>query len=93
MIQQTANLLTSFDVKVGWLISRWLHHLNNFFLGWKLDASVPTVIYVAYLLQISFYVHSVYATLFIDLWRKDSVVMMIHHFVTLFLTIFSYIFR
>ena len=61
--------------------------------GWKIDAVVPFSIYIAYMVQISFYVHSVYATLFIDVWRKDSIVMLLHHFVTMFLISFSYIFR
>lgn len=54
---------------------------------------VPTDIAIAYLLQCSFYGHSIYATVYMDTWRKDSVVMLLHHVVTLTLIAFSYAFR
>ncbi|KAB0406637.1 hypothetical protein E2I00_018643, partial [Balaenoptera physalus] len=60
---------------------------------WKTGMAVPRDIAVAYLLQGSFYGHSIYATLYLDAWRKDSVVMLIHHVVTLVLIISSYAFR
>nr|XP_002127723.1 ceramide synthase 1 [Ciona intestinalis] len=63
------------------------------FYGWRSGAEVPSEIYIAYMVQFSFYIHSVYATLFVDVWRKDSVVMLAHHFVTMLLIGFSYIFR
>ncbi|XP_076801395.1 ceramide synthase 1-like [Clavelina lepadiformis] len=63
------------------------------FYGWKPQSPVPTKIYIAYLVQFSFYAHSVYGTLFMDVWRKDSKVMLAHHFVTLLLIGFSYAFR
>lgn len=55
--------------------------------------AVPRDIAAAYLLQGSFYGHSIYATLYMDAWRKDSVVMLVHHVVTLVLIISSYAFR
>nr|XP_014433665.1 ceramide synthase 1 [Pelodiscus sinensis] len=55
--------------------------------------AVPRDIAVAYLLQGSFYGHSIYATVYMDTWRKDSVVMLVHHVVTLTLIVFSYAFR
>lgn len=55
--------------------------------------AVPWDIAVAYLLQGSFYCHSVYATVYMDSWRKDSVVMLVHHVVTLLLIASSYAFR
>jgi len=60
---------------------------------WQPHSVVSTEIYVAYMVQYSFYLHSVYATLFVDAWRKDSVVMLTHHFVTMLLIGFSYCFR
>lgn len=54
---------------------------------------VPTDIAIAYLLQCSFYGHSLYATAYMDTWRKDSVVMLLHHVVTLTLIASSYAFR
>jgi len=61
--------------------------------GWKKGMDVPTDIAIAYLLQCSFYGHSIYATAYMDTWRKDSVIMLLHHVVTLTLIAFSYAFR
>ena len=55
--------------------------------------SVPTDIAIAYLIQGSFYGHSIYATVYMDAWRKDSPVMVVHHVITLALITFSYAFR
>ncbi|KAL7992965.1 hypothetical protein Chor_017221, partial [Crotalus horridus] len=60
---------------------------------WERGMEVPLDIALTYLIQGSFYAHSIYATLYMDAWRKDSVVMLIHHVVTLTLIVFSYIFR
>lgn len=57
--------------------------------GYSLDLEVPMDIYMIYMVQISFYVHSLYATLCIDVWRKDSLVLMAHHVITSILLIFS----
>lgn len=54
---------------------------------------VPTDIAIAYLIQGSFYGHSIYATIYMDAWRKDSAVMVVHHIITLALICFSYAFR
>ncbi|NXX22560.1 CERS1 synthase, partial [Podargus strigoides] len=62
------------------------------FYDWKKGMEVPTDIAIAYLLQCSFYGHSIYATAYMDTWRKDSVVMLLHHVVTLTLIAFSYAF-
>lgn len=37
--------------------------------------------------------HSIYATAYMDTWRKDSIVMLLHHVVALTLIAFSYAFR
>ncbi|KAM6395851.1 ceramide synthase 1 [Rhynochetos jubatus] len=63
------------------------------FYDWKKGMDVPTDIAIAYLMQCSFYGHSIYATAYMDTWRKDSVVMLLHHVVTLTLIAFSYAFR
>lgn len=55
--------------------------------------TISTDITIAYLLQGSFYGHSIYASLYMDVWRRDSVVMVTHHVVTLVLITFSYAFR
>ncbi|XP_046857899.1 ceramide synthase 1-like isoform X2 [Xenia sp. Carnegie-2017] len=60
---------------------------------WFVGMPIPFDIYYLYCIQTSFYVHSVYATLFMDIWRKDSIAMLIHHFLTVFLLSFSYAVR
>jgi len=63
------------------------------FKNWNVKAKVPLEIYIAYAVQFSFYIHSIYATLYVDIWRKDSIVMLLHHVVTSLLIGFSYTFR
>ncbi|XP_028672137.2 ceramide synthase 1 [Erpetoichthys calabaricus] len=63
------------------------------FYGWKRGMEVPMDIAILYLIQGSFYAHSIYATLYMDAWRKDSLVMLLHHVITLTLIVFSYVFR
>ena len=83
--------------------SRWMGvilstHINptwlnwNFFLlvvGWNIGIEVPYDIYVLYAIQVGFYFHSIYGTVFMDIWRRDSVVMILHHVLTLCLLVFS----
>ncbi|XP_007552778.1 ceramide synthase 1 [Poecilia formosa] len=63
------------------------------FYNWKSGMTVPTDIAIAYLIQGSFYGHSIYATVNMDTWRKDSAVMVVHHIITLALISFSDAFR
>ncbi|XP_071942549.1 ceramide synthase 1-like [Antedon mediterranea] len=63
------------------------------FKGWNPNVDVPFGIRLVYTLQASFYMHSVFATLYMDTWRKDSYMMLIHHFLTLSLIGFSYLSR
>lgn len=53
--------------------------------------SIPsTSYYVVFSVECSFYVYSLYATLFLDSWRKDSLVLMVHHIMTVALLVFSW---
>ncbi|XP_037530576.1 ceramide synthase 1 [Nematolebias whitei] len=69
------------------------HDPPSVFYNWKSGMTVPTDIAIAYLIQGSFYGHSIYATINMDTWRKDSAVMVVHHIITLALICFSYAFR
>ncbi|XP_006803342.1 ceramide synthase 1 [Neolamprologus brichardi] len=71
----------------------YFHDPPSVFYDWKSGMSVPTDIAIAYLIQGSFYGHSIYATIYMDAWRKDSAVMVVHHIITLALISFSYAFR
>ncbi|KAF7667809.1 hypothetical protein LDENG_00043090 [Lucifuga dentata] len=71
----------------------FFHDPPSVFYNWKSGMSVPTDIAIAYLIQGSFYGHSIYATVYMDAWRKDSAVMVVHHIITLALISLSYAFR
>ncbi|XP_005430703.2 ceramide synthase 1 [Geospiza fortis] len=71
----------------------FFHDPPSVFYGWQRGMEVPGDIALAYLLQGSFYGHSLYATAYMDTWRKDSLVMLLHHVVTLTLLASSYAFR
>ena len=51
---------------------------------------IPSDIAFLYYVECGFYLHSIYATLYMDEKRKDFVVMLIHHVLTLTLIIVSY---
>lgn len=57
---------------------------------WEIGMPIPIEIKYLYFVECGFYIHSVYATLFMDEKRKDFAVMLIHHFLTLVLIIVSY---
>ncbi|EDV28968.1 uncharacterized protein TRIADDRAFT_52373 [Trichoplax adhaerens] len=63
---------------------------TNCFKDFKRGMDVPTDFKILYLIQGSFYVHSFYATLYMDERRKDTWVMLIHHAVADSLLFFSY---
>ncbi|XP_051929647.1 ceramide synthase 1 [Hippocampus zosterae] len=71
----------------------FFHNPPSVFYNWKSGMPVPIDIAIAYLIQGSFYGHSIYATVYMDAWRKDSAVMVVHHIITLALISFSYAFR
>jgi len=54
---------------------------------------IPSDILVVYLVQTAFYVHSIYASVFMDVWRTDSIAMLAHHVVTILLLAGSYAMR
>jgi len=54
---------------------------------------IEDAVYYLYMLQLSFYIHSIYGTFFLDVWRKDSLLMTFHHFLTISLIGFSYLAR
>ncbi|XP_053211651.1 ceramide synthase 1-like [Panonychus citri] len=73
----------------------WQSGTNYFYKPtdvWKdysMSLDVPKDVYAIYLIEISFYLHSLYATLFVDHWRRDTLVLMGHHIVTSLLLVFS----
>ncbi|VDK42761.1 unnamed protein product [Taenia asiatica] len=62
--------------------------LDNYF-----TQPIPSDILSLYLIQFSYYFSGVYLELYMDKRRKDSTMMLLHHFVTLSLMYFSYMGR
>ncbi|OTF83126.1 hypothetical protein BLA29_011404 [Euroglyphus maynei] len=60
------------------------------FADYRIERPIPATIQYLYWLEIGYYLHSIYAVYFINSWKYDSIVMVIHHAVTLFLLSFSY---
>ena len=52
--------------------------------------TVEPSLYWLYMLQMGFYAHYVYASVFIETIRRDFTVLMIHHFLALGLLIYSH---
>ncbi|KAJ7321491.1 Ceramide synthase 1 [Desmophyllum pertusum] len=66
---------------------------GNCWTGWYKGMPVPQDIYMLYLAEAGFYFHSVYATLFMDQWRRDSILMILHHILANLLILFSFAIR
>ncbi len=79
-----ANLLV-FSAEFNYFI-----HPHEIWEDWVRHMDVPFEIKWLYFFEAGFYVHSVYATLFMDEKRKDFFVMLLHHAITLILIIVSY---
>lgn len=58
-------------------------------VGWHRGIEVPIDIYIVYIAQLGFYIHSFYGTAVMDVVRKDSTIMFIHHAVSCTLLGFS----
>ncbi|XP_065841448.1 ceramide synthase 1-like [Oscarella lobularis] len=57
--------------------------------SWESRGAVPNDVYGLYISQLGFYVHSFYATFFMDDIRKDFLIMVAHHVISIFLIGFS----
>ncbi|XP_038076990.1 ceramide synthase 1-like [Patiria miniata] len=60
------------------------------FKDWKVGKIVPSDIYLVYAIQGGYYLHRIVDTLFHDIWRTDTIVMSLHHVLSLTLITFSY---
>jgi ceramide synthetase len=58
--------------------------------GWIPGIQMPNDMYWVYMLEMGFYLHMMYATTYVETVRKDYVVQMLHHVLTLVLLLYSY---
>ena len=61
--------------------------------GWHPGVSIQPALHWLYMVQMGFYLHCAYATIYLETIRRDFVVLMMHHVLTLGLLMFSYIVR
>lgn len=54
---------------------------------------ISSGIHWLYMVQMGFYLHCAYATIYLETIRRDFVVLMLHHLLTLGLLMFSYVVR
>ena len=52
-------------------------------VDYSIDSVVPLPVMAVYIVEMSFYLNSLHTTVFVDQWRKDSLVMIAHHIVSL----------
>ncbi|KAM7449757.1 Ceramide synthase 1 [Porites harrisoni] len=71
----------------------FFHDTSTCWKGWYKGMPVAQDIYVLYVVEAGFYFHSVYATFFMDQWRRDSILMILHHVLTISLISFSFAVR
>jgi ceramide synthetase len=69
------------------------YDLASHYTGWTKGGPVVADIYWLYMFQLGFYSHFLFATIFINTKRKDFWVLLLHHFLTLALTSWSYAVR
>lgn len=65
----------------------------NFFSAWEPDKVLDPGVYWLYMAEMGFYLHSLYAMLYMETIRRDFKVMMAHHVLTIGLLLFSYFVR
>lgn len=71
----------------------YFYEPNTVWSDWQPGIKVPTDIYILYVIEFGYYLHSCYAAVYMDHWRKDSLVMIFHHLLTMALIGFSYAIR
>ena len=59
-------------------------------VDWSPSMIVPMDIKLLYFIECGFYIHSIYATIYMDSIRKDFYVMLLHHILTVALIFISY---
>lgn len=69
------------------------YDVSSHWRDWTPTLEIPLDILGLYITEAGFYFHSVYATICLDVWRKDSIAMLVHHVLANSLILFSLCFR
>jgi ceramide synthetase len=85
---------------ITWTWAIYLIATENYFVdlkthwdGWTPGEAVDNSLRWLYIVQIGFYIHCAYATVYLETIRRDFLVMMLHHTLTISLLLFSYTVR
>ncbi len=71
----------------------WITLVTSLPPGWSPNLAIDPLVHWLYMVEMGFYLHCCYATVYIETIRRDFTIMMAHHVVTLGLLLFSYIVR
>ena len=63
------------------------------YIDWTIGAPIIPAVYWLYMFEMGLYLHSVYATIFVEVIRRDFVIQLIHHILTLSLLGYSHMIR
>ncbi|XP_075585831.1 ceramide synthase 1 isoform X2 [Dermatophagoides farinae] len=63
---------------------------TNFWDDYSINNPVDSITYTLYMVEFSFYLHSLYTTLMVDERRKDTNTLMLHHIICVALIFISY---
>jgi len=68
---------------------QYQHNLTSHWVGWYQEMEVPDDIRLLNMLESGYYLYAIYATYYLDVWKKDSVAMIMHHVLANSLIVFS----
>lgn len=77
-------------IRLTIVLTRISFHFGLYATDWNFTRPLPFHYHLLYVGQLSFYLHSMHATLFMDRWRKDSIVLLYHHVVAVALIFFTF---
>ena len=63
------------------------------YIDWTIGAPIIPAVYWLYMFEMGLYLHSVYATIFVEVIRRDFAIQLIHHTLTLSLLGYSHMIR
>ena len=83
-------MLPTYSIFCKWKLQNIVIFIWNFnSLGWHAGMNVSSDIYWIYVTEAGFYFHGIYGTIFMDIWRDDSMMLLLHHVLTISLIVFS----
>lgn len=70
-----------------------VYEYRSLFTDWSLGGPVEPSIYWLYMAQLGMYLHFIFVTIFVNEKKKDYNVLLVHHFLTIALLLWSYALR